>query len=458
MIFDSDSAVLVIFCRRPALGSGKQRIAATMGRQKALELSRLLLATTLEDAAEWAGPVIISPANQSDRLWAQALLPGATVIPQPEGNLGDRIGHIEKQIRQRGGERIIFIGSDSPALNPAAITEAAERLRTNEFVFIPAKDGGVTLMGSAMPWPPLEHLPWGTASLFAALMECCDDRASRICVLPTGFDIDTEGDLAGTPALLRNDNRPARQQLCRWISSLDLPDRGHEQPRRISVVIPVLNDNAALANLLNRISELDPGVDEVIVVEGSMQEKCRDLAVAHGAAHLTEEANRGAQLIAGARAASGDILWFLHADSIPPVDAVAHIKMHLLAGHCSGYFRFRFDGARSLGKKLLETAINWRTKVGVPYGDQGLFVTREAYAEAGGHRAIPLFEDVSLVKSLRRQFSCQNLDATMSVSSRRWERDGWLTRSLHNRWLAMAYSLGVAPEKLANQYGYAKKK
>ena len=454
MIFEAGNTVLVLFCRRPALGSGKQRIAATMGEQTALELSRLLIATTLEDAAAWHGPVVISPSNRADSDWAQALLPSATIIPQPQGNLGARIKHVEDRIRRAGGTQIIFIGSDSPALDPEILREAADQLCANDFVMIPARDGGVTLMGSAMPWPDLDRIHWGTEHVFQELMQQCSDESARISVLPPGFDIDTQADLVDAPALLQNDNRPGRIRLREWITSLGptIPDR--IDGSRISVIVPVLNDKDALEKLLARVSDLNPAVDEIIVVEGAMQQDCATLALSHGARHFSEAANRGAQLRKGAQEASGGILWFLHADSLPPTDAVAQIKTHLATGSGSGYFRFRFGGPPGWHKSTLEAAINWRTRVGVPYGDQGLFVTREAYTSAGGHSAIPLFEDVSLVKALRRQCGCREIAASMTVSPRRWERDGWLRRSLHNRWLALRYSLGATPEELARQYGY----
>ena len=454
MIFEADSSVLVLFCRRPAFGSGKKRIAATLGMQKALELSRLLIDTMLEDAAAWPGSVVFAPASATDREWAKSLLPDATILPQPRGNLGVRISHIDSQIRMAGGKRIIFIGSDSPALTSQILIEAAEQLETSDFVMVPARDGGVTLMGAAVPWPDLGELAWGTANLFTELKQRCNDEGSRVSLFPTGFDIDTQADLIDTPTLLKDEDRPARLRLCEWIESLDLPNSGRKSGLRTSVIIPVLNDKESLEKLLARVSALNPAADEIIVVEGTIQGECATLSRSYGAAHFTTEANRGAQLRKGAQEANGEVVWFLHADSLPPFDAVAHINAHLEAGSCGGYFRFRFGGPRNWRKTLLETAINWRTRVGVPYGDQGLFVTRDAYLNAGGHKAIPLFEDVSLVKSLRRRCGCKEIASSITVSPRRWERDGWLRRSLHNRWLAFLYAIGIAPEVLARQYGY----
>ena len=114
---------------------------------------------------------------------------------------------------------------------------------------------------------------------------------------------------------------------------------------------------------------------------------------------------------------------------------------------------FRFAGAPDWRKRALAALINARARVGVPYGDQGLFATRAAYEAAGGFADAPLFEEVPLVRGLRRQGRFVALGESIGVSPRRWERDGWLRRTLANRALALAYMAGAAPERLARRYG-----
>jgi hypothetical protein len=103
-------------------------------------------------------------------------------------------------------------------------------------------------------------------------------------------------------------------------------------------------------------------------------------------------------------------------------------------------------------KRVLARLINWRTRYGVPYGDQGLFVARADYDAVGGFADTPLFEEVPLVRGLRRRGAFVPVAASIGVSPRRWERDGWLRRSVGNRLLALAYSLGVSPRRLARRY------
>jgi hypothetical protein len=143
----------------------------------------------------------------------------------------------------------------------------------------------------------------------------------------------------------------------------------------------------------------------------------------------------------------------LHADSEPHADSLAAISQAVARGAEGGYFRFKFIGQPSWWKKPLERLILWRTRLGgIPYGDQGLFVRRDAYRDTGGFCHQPLFEEVTLVKNLRSRGHFRALRLPIGVASRRWERDGWCYRSLSNRSLAIRYLLGVPAERLAKRY------
>src|SRR5690606_8091020 len=130
------------------------------------------------------------------------------------------------------------------------------------------------------------------------------------------------------------------------------------------------------------------------------------------------------------------------------------IRRALAAGAESGCFAFSFQGRRTWYKSVLERAVAARLRLGgVAYGDQALFATRAAYEACGGFSDQPLFEEVRLVKRLRRRGTFRVLPERVGVSTRRWERDGWIARTAHNRWLALRYALGASPERLAGAYG-----
>ncbi|ARO86836.1 glycosyl transferase family 2 [Nitrosospira lacus] len=219
-----------------------------------------------------------------------------------------------------------------------------------------------------------------------------------------------------------------------------------------SAIIPCYHDEAKLADLLNQLQSLPHRPLEAVVVDGADDKACREVCEQYGARWLAGEPCRGRQLLAGAALAQGDVLWFLHADNRLPPDPVTAMDLAIKRGAVGGYFRFRFDTPRAWPALLLEPAIALRCRFGVPYGDQGLFMTRQAYAGAGGHSPWPLFEEVSLVRGLRRLGRFLPLREPLFVDPRRWHRDGWWRRTWVNRNLALAFARGVAPDQLAVRY------
>ncbi len=220
----------------------------------------------------------------------------------------------------------------------------------------------------------------------------------------------------------------------------------------VSVIIPVVADNEALARLIDRLNSLEGPPDEIVIVDGGASSGCRSLARRFSCIYVSARRGRGHQLHAGALRASGDILWFLHADATPPANAIALIRAQHTAGSAGGYFGFRFTGRDTWHKSALARLINLRARFGTPYGDQGLFAARAAYDAAGGFADVPLFEEVPLVRALRRHGSFACMPAEIGVSPRRWERDGWIRRTLGNRLLALGYALGIPPHRLARRY------
>ena len=221
----------------------------------------------------------------------------------------------------------------------------------------------------------------------------------------------------------------------------------------VAVVVPVLGDVAAFATLVGRIGSWRDSPAEIVVVAGRPDSELAKLCRDRGCRLVETHANRGAQFDRGARQARSSVLWFLHADVEPPQDGIEAIRSALAVGAEGGCFRFAFQGPGTWYKRLLERCVALRVALGgIPYGDQGIFVRRDVYLECGGFPHQPLFEEVRFVRRLRRRGKFRSLAQRVRVSTRRWERDGWWSRTWHNRWLAFCNMLGVAPEKLAGAY------
>jgi rSAM/selenodomain-associated transferase 2 len=220
---------------------------------------------------------------------------------------------------------------------------------------------------------------------------------------------------------------------------------------RISVIIPTLNEATTIEQTLNHLTRM-PGLAEVLVVDGDSSDGTPALVRERGVRLIEAPRGRGSQLHAGAGAAIGDILWFLHADTQPPVDAAEHIREALADPAVQGgYFAIRFDGKRRAAGVLtwIYPHLRW---LGLSYGDSGLFVRRAAYEQAGGFRPYPLFEDLDRLCRLRRRGRLARLDAAIVVSSRRFEDRSFTLTFAWWTVLQVLYWLGVPPRYLCRLY------
>ena len=221
---------------------------------------------------------------------------------------------------------------------------------------------------------------------------------------------------------------------------------------RLSIVVPVLNEAERIAATLEGLAPLRQRGHEVIVVDGASEDASAALAAPRCDRLLEAPRGRALQLNAGARAASGDALVFLHADTRLPAHADELIAA-ALAEHLWGRFDVEIEGGhRALA--LVAAAMNLRSRLtGIATGDQAMFVRREHFP---GFPEIPLMEDVALSRLLRKRGRPACLKSRVRTSARRWESRGVLRTVLLMWRLRALYALGVAPERLARLYGDAR--
>lgn len=225
-------------------------------------------------------------------------------------------------------------------------------------------------------------------------------------------------------------------------------------PAPLSVIIPVLNADKELpACLASLIEGVEAGLVREVVVSGtSASDGARAMAEATGAIWVEGERGRGQQLRRGADAARGTWLLFLHADTVLEPGWHEAVGAHMAAGaDRAAVFRlaFRAEGWRA---RTVAGLANLRSRwLALPYGDQGLVISRELHDALGGYEPIPLMEDVSIIRRIGRgRFTV--LDARAHTSGTRQMRDGWFLRSARNIWLVMRYFAGADPETLARAY------
>lgn len=222
----------------------------------------------------------------------------------------------------------------------------------------------------------------------------------------------------------------------------------------LSVVVPVLDEADAIAGHLQALAPLRARGTEVVVVDGGSRDDT--VARAHGADRVLAAARgRASQMNAGAEAARGDILLFLHADTRLPPDADRLVRDALGAERLVwGRFDVRIEGGHPL-LVAVAALMNLRSRLtGIATGDQAIFVSREAFRAVGGYPDIPLMEDIVLSRRLKRLSRPVCLSAPVTTSGRRWERRG-VVRTILTMWrLRLAFFLGADPHALALAYGY----
>ena len=222
-----------------------------------------------------------------------------------------------------------------------------------------------------------------------------------------------------------------------------------EQPR-ITAIVPALNEELSLPRTLTRLAQANL---EVVVVDGGSSDRTVETSRNLGAMVLTGPRGRARQMNLGASQSRGEILFFLHADSLPPLNAPEMIRFALAGpGIVAGAFLLKIE-SRDARLKAISWLANFRSqRLGLPYGDQGLFLPRAVFDRLGGFKDLPLMEDVDIIRRLRKTGPVVMAPAFMSTSARRWEQKGVVANTLGNQWRLIRYFLGQSPEKLMGGY------
>jgi rSAM/selenodomain-associated transferase 2 len=222
----------------------------------------------------------------------------------------------------------------------------------------------------------------------------------------------------------------------------------------VSVVIPTLNAAERIGPCLGALGEglMSGLIRELIIADGGSDDAIAEVAERIGANIVTAPRGRGQQLAAGAEAARGDWLLFLHADTVLSADWADAIKSHLEnRPDKAGYFILRFDAGCPMAR-LTAAWANLRSALfALPYGDQGLLISQTLYRQTGGFPEIPLMEDVALIRRIGRR-RLARLGAQAVTSAARYAAEGWLRRGWRNLSTLALYFAGVAPAKLAARY------
>lgn len=219
----------------------------------------------------------------------------------------------------------------------------------------------------------------------------------------------------------------------------------------ISIIIPTLNEEARIGGLLTHLKRIAPGA-ELIVVDGGSVDRTRSVA-RESAQVLQAPRGRGVQMNFGAKAAGGEVFWFLHADCLPDIGCVAALLETLKNPDVvGGAFEYGLDeqGWIFRGAEALSNRKNRALKR--IYGDMGIFVRRQVFFELGGYGERRLMEDYEFGKRLKQAGEIRILAPTIMTSARDWRREGPLRKLIKDRLIKTGYNLGVSGDRLYEWY------
>jgi uncharacterized protein len=427
---------LIIFTRYPTPGKVKTRLIPAVGAVGAALLHRRMTQQVIDRSRALPSdlPVKIAVHLDGDNYQQMSDWLGTDLAYQSQGNggVGERMARSFAAVCQRNSS-VVLIGTDCPELTTDILAQAFDLLQSGrDLVLGGAVDGGYYLIGMCDYHPELfVDLDWSTDRVLSQTVAIANHLNLSIGYLPTLTDIDRPQDL---PILTQN-----------------------LAAAKISIVIPALNEAATIAQILANIHPL-PNV-EVIIVDGGSIDDTVKIAQALGVKVLSSPQGRAHQMNVGAKATTGEILLFLHADTLlpfgfeqmvrstlqPPLDKQSHLTI-------AGAFTLKIDDPMP-SLRSIEKLVAWRSKWRqMPYGDQAIFLTAETYRSIGGFVEMPIMEDFELIKRLQRLGRIEIISAPVLTSARRWLQRGVWQTTLINQVIVIGYSIGISPDLLATWY------
>jgi len=417
---------LIVFTRWPEPGATKTRLIPAMGAAGAAALQRrmtqhMLRTTDRLAAAHGVHVEVRFTGGDADRMTA-CFGAARHYEPQGEGDLGARLERAIQEALAAGAQRVCVVGTDCPAIDADLLRRAFESLEEADVVIGPAEDGGYYLLGMRSARPALfDRIPWSTDRVLETTLRAAEAEHLSVARLPVLRDIDRPEDLEHARAMLAG---------------------------ALSIVVPTRNEAARLAATLDAIRS--GGDAEVLVVDGGSHDETTQIAASRGARVLHGPVGRAAQMNAGARAASGSVLLFCHADTHLPAGYEGLVRAALdREGAVLGAFDLALRGEERALRRI-ERGVRWRSRTRrLPYGDQALFLRRSVFERLGGYADLPIMEDYDLVVRARRLGRVVIAAGSASTSARFWREHGMLRGTLRNHALVLGWRLGVAPQTLA---------
>jgi uncharacterized protein len=439
---------LLIFTRYPTPGKVKTRLIPAVGAEGAALLHRKMTIQVLDRSRALPSdlPVTIAVHFDGDNYQQMSDWLGTDLVyqSQGEGDVGARMARSFAAVCQRNSS-VVLIGTDCPELTTDILAQAFDLLHAGrDLVLGGAVDGGYYLIGMRDYHPELfVDIDWSTDRVLSQTVATANHLNLSIGYLPTLTDIDRPEDLS--------------------ILTQNLAES------KISIVIPALNEAKTITKIIASIHPL-PNVEVILVDGGSIDDTVR-ISQELGIQVISSPKGRAHQMNVGAKAATGEILLFLHADTVLPLGFEQMVRSTLqpsLEGQgdegtgrrgdkgeivpIAGAFTLNIDDPMP-SLRWIERLVAWRSKWRqMPYGDQAIFLTAETFRSIGGFVEMPIMEDFELIKRLQRLGRIEILATPVITSARRWLQRGVWQTTLINQGIIIGYAIGISPTRLATWY------
>lgn len=431
---------LLVFARYPEVGKCKTRLIPELGDVGAAEVHEAMTQHTLcwarEIQKQTDVTVEVRFAGGDEGLMAEKFGADLRYVPQCEGCLGARLTEAFQQNIDSGAEQIVVVGTDCPQLSANFCQSAFDALQSTPIAIAPAMDGGYTLLGAkvehgTLPFSALfEDKNWGTESVLSDTVDALANVNVHPRLLPALSDVDFPEDL------------PVWEQARSGIS---------KAKPEISVIVPVFGIEPNLQAVIESAAS-HRKAEVILCATGEMNSALKN-AVANQVQFIPCSPPRARQMNLGAAEAQGDVLLFLHADTELPKGYGDLVQQSFDDPNViGGAFRLHINTDKWIGR-LVEWGVSCRSRWRqLPYGDQAIYVKRDAFESMSGYPDQEIMEDYVFAKKSRKFGRLCLLPASARTSGRRWERLGFIRTTLVNQLMILGYRVGIADAKLARFY------
>ena len=431
---------LILFMKAPISGHVKTRLGESLGDEFATTLYRLMCEHLLHLSSPYETDVIVAYDDEA-RDALPPYLEKRSLFYQEGKHLGERMKHAFEKVFEQGYQRAILVGSDIPEVNEPILEEAFDLLYENDAILSPTFDGGYYLVGfhaHTFCKEAFENITYSQNDVYAKTLSNMPHL--RVAEGERLSDIDTLEDLKRFTCKALN--MPLSLYAQSVLSALP----------RISIIIPVYHEDETLLHTLAHLRKMSHSSHyEIIVVDTHEKTTVERLALKNARVVFSHK-GRSAQMNEGARKARGEILLFLHADTLLPYhwDKKIEKALHVTK---AGAFSLGINDTH-LGLFCIETLANIRSKMTkIPYGDQAHFFQTAFFKSLGGYADIVLMEDVEMMKRLKKRGEkITLLKSKVLTSPRRWHKEGIFYTTLRNRIVSFLYWIGVSPKRLIKRY------